>query len=290
MTKLKAAIIGSGKIGTDLLLKILKTDFMKPVVFIGRRIDSEGIQIALGKNIPISTEGISYLQKNPQNCDIVFDCSNAASAKEHAVTLKQLGIKVIDLTPAKVGEMCIPCINGDLLSKTHNVNMITCGGQSSIPMFQLIAAHSQNLQYLEMVSIVASEGVGMATRENVDEYIQTTEHAIAHFTGVPDTKVMLNVNPAKPCINMQTTLFAKAKSFSLQALQQAIDSRMQKMRQYLPYYELTIPPTLKKGALMMNIKIRGAGDYLPKYAGNLDIINCSAIEISKNYYNSLSNK
>lgn len=288
MTKLKAAIIGSGKIGTDLLLKILKTNFIEPVVFIGRRFDSEGIQLAVKKNIQISTQGIAYLQKNPQDCDIAFDCSNATSAREHAVILKQLGIKVIDLTPAKVGGMCIPCINGNLLSKTDNVNMVTCGGQSSIPMFQLIATHSQNLKYLEMVSIVASEGVGMATRENVDEYIQTTEQAIAYFTSVPQTKVMLNVNPATPCIDMQTTLFAKAKSFSLKPLQQAIDTRMKQMHRYLPYYELTIPPIWKNGALMMNIKIRGAGDYLPKYAGNLDIINCSAIEISKNYYNNLS--
>ena len=175
---IKAGIIGTGNIGTDLLLKLRKTDFITPVIFAGRRMESKGIKLAQELNIAVTDKGIQYFINNPNCCDVVYDCTSAKDAKEHAKIFAKQGIKVIDLTPAKVGDLCVPNINPKIIQNNGNVNMITCGGQASTPLLNVISKHCSGLDYIEVVSQIASDSAGMATRINIDNYINTTEKAI----------------------------------------------------------------------------------------------------------------
>jgi acetaldehyde dehydrogenase len=279
---IKAGIIGTGNIGTDLLLKILKTNFITPVIFSGRRLDSDGMKIAIQKNVPITDKGIQYFIDNPNCCDVVYDCTSAADAKLHAKVFADQGIKVIDLTPAKVGPLCVPSINSKVILDYGNVNMITCGGQASMPMLNLISKYCDKLDYIEVVSQIASKSAGMATRINVDSYIHTTEMAIKQFTKCENCKVIINLNPAEPCVDMQTTMFLKFQNINFEDLVEEIYKKIKELKTYIPHYELVLPPVINDDVLVLSIKVKGSGDYLPEYAGNLDIINCAAIEVTKN--------
>jgi acetaldehyde dehydrogenase len=280
--KIKASIIGTGNIGTDLLFKILKTNFIDIVAFVGRRLDSDGMILAKNRGVNTSDQGINYFINNPKCCDIVFDCSNAIDAQKHANIFKEQGIKVIDLTPSKVGDMCVPDINSEIILTDSNVNMITCGGQSSIPMLYLLSKHCKGLEYIEIVSQIASKSAGMATRINVDNYINTTKKAITKFTGCANTKVILNLNPAEPCVDMQTTIFIKTKHIDFKNLTEKLLDKIEELKTYIPHYELVLPPTMNENnVLVLSIRVKGTGDYLPDYAGNLDIINCAAIKITE---------
>lgn len=278
---IKIGILGTGNIGTDLLLKVLRTDFLTPVIFSGRRMDSDGISVAIKHGVPVTDKGIQYFIDNPNVCDIVFDCTNAFDAIEHAKIFAEQNIKVIDLTPAKVGELCVPSINAEAITTQNNVNMITCGGQASLPLLHLISKNCESLEYVEVVSQIASKSAGMATRINVDNYIQTTENAIRKFTNAKKCKVILNLNPAEPCVDMQTTMFIKFTNIDFEHLIEQIYQKIKELKTYIPFYELTIPPVINNDILVLSIKVKGVGDYLPEYAGNLDIINCAAIEIAK---------
>ena len=278
--KIKAAIIGTGNIGTDLLIKSTRSDIIEPVVFVGRRESSDGIQKAKSLGIKTSVEGIDFFLNNPNYCDLVFDCTDAYSAIENYKVFSSQKIKTIDLTPAKIGELCVPLINDDLIITNDNVNMITCGGQASIPLLHLVSKHCGSLEYIEIVSQISSKSAGMATRINIDEYINTTEKAIVKFTKTKKCKVILNLNPAEPCVDMQTTMFLKYKNIDMTNLLEEFDKKIKSIKSYVPHYELTSLPCLNDDILIISIKIKGNGDYLPSYAGNLDIINCAALKIT----------
>jgi len=258
---IKAGIIGTGNI---------------------RRMDSDGIRIAQSKGIEVTDKGIQYFIDNPNCCDVVYDCTSAADAKEHAKVFSEQGIKVIDLTPAKVGPLCVPSINSRVILDSGNVNMITCGGQASMPMLNLISKYCDKLDYIEVVSQIASKSAGMATRINIDSYIHTTEMAIKQFTKCDNCKVILNLNPAEPCVDMQTTMFLKFQNIDFEDLVEEIYKKIKELKTYIPHYELVLPPVINDDILVLSIKVKGSGDYLPEYAGNLDIINCAAIEVTKN--------
>ena len=279
---IRVGILGTGNIGTDLLLKILKEEKIKPVIFAGRRMESDGIQLAKSKNVDVTDRGIDFFIENKNYVDVVFDCTNSIDAIEHAEIFREQNIRVIDLTPAKVGELCVPSINSNLILTSHNVNMITCGGQAAMPILHLISKYCSKLKYVEIVSQIASKSAGLATRINVDGYIHTTEAAIKKFTKCEDCKVIINLNPAEPCVDMQTTMFIKFEDIDFESLVEAIYTKIKELRQYIPYYELVLPPVInEEGILVLSVKVRGSGDYLPEYAGNLDIINCAALEVIK---------
>lgn len=278
---IRIGIIGTGNIGTDLLLKVLREPDFQLVIFSGRRMDSAGMAIAQQHNIPVTDKGIDYFVEHPNACDVVFDCTNAMDAIEHAKVFSAQNIKVFDLTPAKVGEMCVPSINPEIISTTANLNMITCGGQASLPLLHLISNNCESLEYVEVVSQIAARSAGMATRINVDNYIQTTEAAIQKFTNAKKCKVILNLNPAEPCVDMQTTMFIKFTNINFEPLIEQIYQKIKELKTYIPFYELTIPPVINNDVLVLSIKVRGVGDYLPEYAGNLDIINCATIQATK---------
>jgi len=285
MSKIPIGIIGTGNIGTDLLIKTLKSDRLEPIIFIGRRSSSDGIKKATDLGITTSLAGINYFFANgiiPKHPKLMFDCTDAFSARENYEIFRINGIKVIDLTPAKLGPMCIPLLNREVINQQNNVNMITCGGQASIPVLNLISTCCKDVHYIEVVSQIASKSAGIATRANLDQYISTTEDAIRTFTACENCKVILNINPAEPCVDMQTTMFVKAGEINFDKLQEKLNDRIKLVRQYVSHYELVMMPIINEdGILILSVRVKGAGDYLPSYAGNLDIINCAAINIAE---------
>jgi acetaldehyde dehydrogenase len=275
------AILGTGNIGTDLLVKLCKLGY-KNLSFVGRREDSPSIQIARTMGVNTSSLGINYFLNN-NNFDVVFDCTNALDAKENYDILRSLGIKTIDLTPAKLGDICVPCINGNDLAYRDNINMITCGGQASLPLINAISNCADEINYIEVVSQISSKSAGMSTRINIDNYIETTEYAIKNFSKTKECKVILNINPAEPCVDMQTTIFLEIPNLDkldFEKIVSKVYTKLTEVKEYVPFYELIIPPMINEQEIMMlSVKVRGTGDFLPKYAGNLDIINCAAIKM-----------
>jgi acetaldehyde dehydrogenase len=283
MKKLKVAILGSGNIGTDLLVKIERSEFLKCSMFIGRNLSSAGMTKAIDMGVRVSDKSINAIIEEPNDCDIVFDCTSAKDAVAHWKVLEKLGKFVVDLTPAKIGILCIPAVNLQEAIKHQNVNMVTCGGQASIPIAYVLGKTQKNIEYIEVVSSIASRSAGPATRLNLDEYVDTTELGVRTFSGVEKTKAILNLNPAQPCIDMQTTIFAKVKEANMDALKKELDVMVAQIKAYVPGYHILVNPIYENGRIVVMVKALGLGDYLPKYAGNLDIINCAAIAVAEEY-------
>ena len=282
-TKLKVAIIGSGNIGTDLLIKVLRSPYLRCGAFVGRNPSSPGILKAMSLGVPVSVDGIDYIVKHPDCCDIVFDATSAKSHLEHAPFLKKLHKRVIDMTPAKIGLMSVPSVNLFDCLASFNVNMITCGGQASIPIAFAIGQTQSDVDYIEVVSSISSRSAGPATRQNLDEYIKTTEDGLKKFSGVSQTKAILNLNPAEPCVDMQTTIFAKLKKPDLNKLEAYLLPLVNNIKKYVPGYKIILGPIFDNGRIAVMVRVRGLGDFLPAYAGNLDIINCAAIAMAEEY-------
>jgi acetaldehyde dehydrogenase (acetylating) len=283
MKKLRVAILGSGNIGTDLLIKVQRSYFLTCVLFVGRNLSSPGMAKAINLGVKVSDESIDGIIKNSDIIDLIFDATSAKDAKHHWEIIEKIGKIVIDMTPAKLGALCIPAVNLEDIIKDRNINMITCGGQASIPMAYAIGRSQKNIQYIEVVSSIASRSAGPATRLNLDEYVDTTEQGIKQFAKVPKAKAILNLNPAEPCIDMQTTIFALVENPDMVKLNIEINEILVKIQSYVPGYTLLVPPIYENGRIVIMIKAQGLGDYLPKYAGNLDIINCAAIAVAEKF-------
>lgn len=288
MKKLKVAILGSGNIGTDLLVKIQRSEFLECTMFIGRNLSSSGMAKAISMGVKVSDESIGAIEKDPACCDLVFDATSAKDAVSHWKILDKLGKLVIDLTPAKLGGICIPAVNLEQAMLERNVNMITCGGQASIPIAYLIGKTHKEVEYIEVVSSIASRSAGPATRLNLDEYVNTTEEGIKYFSNAKKAKAILNLNPANPCIDMQTTIFAKVSNPDMKALTAEIEKMVEAIKKYVPGYQLLLAPIFENDRIVVMVKALGLGDYLPTYAGNLDIINCAAVAVAEEYAKKLN--
>jgi acetaldehyde dehydrogenase (acetylating) len=282
-SKIRIGIIGSGNIGTDLLVKVMRSQHLVCTLFAGRNFNSAGMKKASELGVPISDRGIEAIIKDPTICDIIFDATSAQAHIDHWAALSKLGKTVIDMTPAKLGELCVPAINASACLETgaRNINMITCGGQASIPIANAISQVHPDIEYIEVASSIASRSAGPATRHNLDEYIETTEQALQKFSGARQTKAILILNPANPPIDMQTTIYAKIANPDLPAIQLAVNAMVEQIKRYVPGYQLIVPPTIEGGKVVATVKVLGNGDYLPQYAGNLDIINCAAIAMAE---------
>jgi len=281
--KMNVGIIGTGNIGTDLLIKIQRSQFLECTIFAGRSLSSSGMCKAAAMGIRICDEGIDGIIKNPMLCDIVFDATSAKSHIIHAPILKKLGKFVIDMTPAKIGVLCVPAVNLEEAIQSDNVNMITCGGQASIPLAYAISKAQAGIKYIETVSTIASRSAGPATRINIDEYIEATEKGLILFSDAQETKAMINLNPASPAIDMQTTVMVEIENPDIEKITFEINNIVRTIQKYVPGYQLVVAPTFDNGRLLTTVRVQGVGDYLPKFAGNLDIINCAAIEVAEKY-------
>lgn len=283
MDKIKVGIIGTGNIGTDILIKLNRSDILECGIFAGRRLDSRGIKIAKEMGVPTSTESINAIIDNLDCCDIVFDATSANAHKVNAPILKRLGKYTIDLTPSKIGKMCVPVLNLDECLEEDNVNLITCGGQATIPIAYAISRVHPNIKYIETVSTIASKSAGKGTRDNIDEFTQTTRDALSKFTETQNTKAIIVLNPADPPITMHNTIYALIDNPNIDAITKSVFDMEQKIKKYVPGYKIIVSPTYESGRITTTLQVVGLGDYLPKYSGNLDIITCAAIEIAENY-------
>lgn len=282
-SKLRVAILGSGNIGSDLLKKVQRSEFLECTLFIGRSLSSSGVARAAADGVPVSDRSIDAIVDDPDVCDLVFDATSALAHLKHAPILEGLGKLVVDLTPSNIGAMCVPAVNLEECLELPNVNMVTCGGQATVPIAHVIGQVHGSIPYIEVISQIASRSAGPATRINLDEYIESTERAVRHFSGCEHSKAILNLNPALPPVDMQSTVFAKTDNPDMEALIPAVDAMVAKIQEYVPGYELIMPPTIENGRIVVMVRVTGLGDYLPSYAGNLDIINCAAIAVAEGH-------
>lgn len=281
--KLNVAILGSGNIGTDLLMKVRRSPALTCTLFIGRRADSRGMQVAREAGVPVSNQSINAIVQQPDCCELVFDATSAEDHMRHWPVLAELGKMVIDMTPSKIGRMVIPAVDFDQPIPHQNVNMVSCGGQAAIPLAHLVAKTHDDIEYIEVVSSIASKSAGPATRINLDEYIETTEDALRAYTRCAKTKTILILNPAEPCIDMQVTVSAKVKTPHLERLNVLLKDLVARIQAYVPGYAVIVPPVFQTNRIFMMARVRGRGDYLPAYAGNLDIINCAAVATAEKF-------
>ena len=282
-SKTPVAVLGTGNIGTDLLLKIMRSPVLECRLFAGRNLASPGMTKASLLNVPVSAKGVESILELKDEIALVFDATSAEDHVNHAQLFEKCGIVAIDLTPAKVGKMCVPAVNLDQCLNLPNVNMVTCGGQASIPLAYAIAQANEGIEYIETVSSIASRSAGPATRINLDEYLYTTETGLSLFAQCSHTKAILNLNPAQPCVHMQTTVMAKIAKPNIEKTREKVAEMVALIKQYVPGYQLILEPIIENGRLVAMVRVDGLGDYLPKYAGNLDIINCAAIAFAEAY-------
>lgn len=283
MGKVNVAIIGTGNIGTDLLVKIQRSNVLQCALFAGRNYDSPGMRFAANTGVAVSDQSIDAIIRNPDCCDIVFDATSAAVHLVHAPILKGLSKFTIDLTPSLVGEMCIPVINLEECLTKDNVNMVTCGGQATVPIAYAIASVHPETKYFEIAASISSQSAGPGTRSNIDEFTQTTKDALIKFTGVKNAKAIITLNPANPPVLMHNTIYALIDNPNMPAIIRAVKDMEKRIQEYVPGYRVTLDPVYENGRITTMVTVVGLGDYLPEYSGNLDIITCAAVQIAEKY-------
>ena len=280
--KLRVGIIGTGNIGSDLLMKVLRSDVLECGIFAGHSPDSKGIARAKTLGVPVTYDSIRYIEAHPDCCRIVFDATSAKVHAQNAPILKRLGKYAIDLTPAHIGPFCVPQVNLDAAMEQENVNCVTCGGQATVPLARAISSVA-DVRYLEVVATIASKSAGIGTRNNIDEFTQTTKEALLELGGVQKAKAIIILNPAEPPVTMHNTVYALIDNPDMAAITKAVKETEQALQKYVPGYKVVLGPVYENGRVTTSIEVTGSGDFLPAYAGNLDIITCAALEIAENY-------
>ena len=285
--KIKVGILGPGNIGTDLMYKVMRSPVLEMSVMMGV-VDSEGIARAKNLGFATSLDGVHYLEEQPEMADIDFHATTARAHIETAApVLDKLGKIAIDLTPAAVGEMVTPMVNmKDCIDKKlRNVNLITCGGQATTPIVWAIH-NAMGIHYAEVVTAVASESAGIGTRRNIDEYTRTTAKALRDIGGAETSKVLTVFTPALPEPPMRNTIYCIPKDpdhVDLEAVRREVYEMVEKIKTYVPGYELALRPVYDAGILTTTVTIQGQGDFLPPFAGNLDMETSSAVKVGELY-------
>lgn len=282
--KVKAAIIGPGNIGTDLLLKIEKrSQVLEVAAVIGIDPDSEGLRLANKKGIYTTALGLNDL-KNFQAIDIYFDATGAQFHYQHAKTIAKWGKIIIDLTPCALGPYLVPVVNFKQHVNQKNINMVTCGGQATIPIVAAINSVCQ-VDYAEIIATAASKSAGLGTRQNIDEYTTTTKKAVEIVGGAKKAKAIIILNPAEPPITMRNTIYVKSKNYDKSDVEGAIKAIVEQVKDYVPGYQVCVGPEFDGDLIKIVIEVAGAGDYLPEYAGNLDIMTAAAQKVGDLFAN-----
>lgn len=296
--KLKAAIIGSGNIGTDLMIKIMRySKHLEMAAMVGIDPNSDGLARAARLGIATTHEGVQGLTRLPvfDDIDFVFDATSAGAHVTNDALLRSLkpSIRVIDLTPAAIGPYCVPVVNLEAHVDAPNLNMVTCGGQATIPV---VAAVSQvvKVHYAEIVASISSKSAGPGTRANIDEFTETTSKAIEVVGGAAKGKAIIVLNPAEPSVMMRDTVYTLSELADKEKIEQSIEDMVSKVRAYVPGYRLkqkvqfdeiptsaplNVPGLGKFSGLKTSVflEVEGAAHYLPAYAGNLDIMTSAAL-------------
>jgi acetaldehyde dehydrogenase len=296
---ISAAIIGPGNIGTDLMYKLLRSasngGSIEPRWMIGVDPTSEGLQLAADQGLVSSHEGVDWLLKQDELPDLVFEATSAYVHREYAPRYEEAGIRAIDLTPAAVGPAVIPSVNGQEHVGAMNVNMITCGGQATIPMVAAVS-RAATVSYAEIVASVSSVSAGPGTRANIDEFTRTTAAGVESIGGAQRGKAIIILNPAEPPMIMRDTIFcAVPPDADRDAIVESILAMEKAVQEYVPGYRLLqepqlddpSPATLGQTKVSIFVEVEGAGDYLPSYSGNLDIMTAAATQVGETIARSL---
>ena len=284
-SKLRAVIIGPGNIGTDLLMKMKRSEWVEPVWMVGIDPASEGLKRAVDMGVKACATGVDGILEHVIADDIrvAFDATSAYAHAENSRKLNELGVIMVDLTPAAIGPFCIPPVNlADHARKLEmNVNMVTCGGQATIPMVAAVS-RVQPVEYGEIVAAVSSRSVGPGTRKNIDEFTRTTASAIEKVGGAKRGKAIIIVNPAEPPLLMRDTVHVLTESEPDQAaITESVKAMVAEVQKYVPGYKLVNGPVFDGRRVSIYLEVEGLGDFLPKYAGNLDIMTAAALRTAE---------
>ncbi len=287
MERTAVAILGSGNIGTDLMYKLKRSALLRPVFMAGIIPDSEGLARARQEGLATTTDGIEGLLKQKESFDIVFDATTAAAHKQHAPLLNNTGKIAIDLTPAAVGPYVIPLVNLDEHVGAMNVNLVSCGGQATVPLVSALEELAP-VEYAEIVATIASKSAGPGTRQNIDEFTDTTARGLEKIGGAARGKAIIVLNPAEPPILMRNTVYGVLADADEAKILRSIEAMVERIQQYVPGYRLRAKPLIqdvangeRKKKVTLFVEVEGAGDFLPKYAGNLDIMTSAAVKVGE---------
>ena len=278
--KIKCALIGPGNIGTDLLAKLQRSPVLDPVWMVGIDPESDGLKRAREMGIKTTSDGVDGLipHMRADGVQIVFDATSAYAHAENSRKVNAEGALMIDLTPAAIGPFCVPPVNlmAHLGQGAMNVNMVTCGGQATIPMVAAVS-RVQPVAYGEIVATVSSRSVGPGTRKNIDEFTRTTAGAVEQVGGARKGKAIIVINPAEPALMMRDTVHCLTETEPDQeAITESIHQMIAEVQKYVPGYKLVNGPVFDGNRVSVFLEVEGLGDYLPKYAGNLDIMTAAA--------------
>mgnify|MGYP002621715979 CR=1 FL=1 len=277
--KIACAIIGSGNIGTDLMYKLKRSEVLEPVWMVGIDPESDGLARAKKEGLKVTHEGVDGLIANMDGDDvrIAFDATSAYVHAENDRKLQEKGVVMIDLTPAAIGPFCVPPVNlKEHIGKgERNVNMVTCGGQATIPMVYAVSK-IQALEYAEIIATASSASAGPGTRKNIDEFTQTTSNAVARLGGADQGKAIIILNPAEPPIMMRDTVHCLTREKPNEAMITKSVLEMEKeVQKYVPGYRIKNGPVFDGNRVSIFLEVEGRGDYLSKHAGNLDIMTAA---------------
>lgn len=283
-----AAIVGPGNIGTDLLMKLLRAG-LNVTHMVGIDPDSDGLKRARALGVNTSAAGIDWLLSQPDRPDMVFEATSAATHTANAPRYREAGIVAIDLTPAALGPLLCPAVNAGVHLEAWNVNMITCGGQATIPIVHAVSRVAE-VSYAEIIASISSRSAGAGTRANIDEFTETTAHAIESVGGAQSGKAIIILNPVDPPMVMRDTVFcAISPDANRDAISESIHAMVERVRSYVPGYRLVRDPQFDDPAPTWHgharvgvfLEVQGEGDYLPTWAGNLDIMTAAATEVGR---------
>ena len=280
--RLRVAIIGSGNIGSDLLAKVARSDWLELVGMAGIDPASDGLARAAAAGVHTTGSGLADLLERCEAIDLAFDATSAAAHPEHARLLAERGIRSVDLTPAALGPAVVPSVNGDAYPDAPDVNLITCGAQATVPVVAALAGVGR-VVYAEIVSTVSARSAGPGTRQNIDEFTQATATALETVGGAERGKAIILLNPAEPPIMMRNTVYAELPGVDPAAVTGAVEDAVAAVAAYVPGYRLTSPPLVDGDLVTVLLEVEGAGDYLPRYAGNLDIMTSAAVRVAETY-------
>jgi len=278
--KIQCALIGPGNIGTDLLYKLTRSPVLEPVWMVGIVPTSEGLRRAAEMGLKTTDKGVDGLLPHviADHIQIAFDATSASVHAENSRKLNELGVLMIDLTPAAIGPYCVPPVNlrDHLGRREMNVNMVTCGGQATIPMVAAVS-RVQPVHYGEIVATVASKSAGPGTRKNIDEFTRTTAGAVEKVGGAKQGKAIIIINPAEPPLIMRDTVHCLTETEpDRDAITASIQAMIREVQKYVPGYRLVNGPVFDGNRVSVFMEVMGLGDFLPKYAGNLDIMTAAA--------------
>ena len=287
MEQIRAAILGSGNIGTDLMYKLKRSNLLRPMLMAGIVPDSEGLARARQEGLATTTEGIDGLLKQKETFEIVFDATTVAAHKKHAPLLNDARKIAIDLTPAAVGPYVIPLVNLDEHIGASNVNLVSCGGQATVPLVSALDEVAP-VEYAEIVATIASKSAGPGTRQNIDEFTDTTARGLEKIGHAARGKAIIVLNPAEPPILMRNTIHGVLASADEEKILRSVEFMVERIKQYVPGYRLRAKPLIQdlsngssKKKVTLFVEVEGAGDFLPKYAGNLDIMTSAAVKVGE---------